>query len=189
MSGGARVLIATLVAIAASASLSAQSLGQIAKQEEARRAAATKPARSFTNDDLGPQAIASPAATRPAEACYQSASTGRCVTADEMIAASNAKINAEVIQRKEAVYRSSAGHIRSLLAKLQEEARVLTASAANENKTPVERRSAANVLALKQRSIAEQERRWHKLVEDAAREQVPREWYEPAPTLSTRTPQ
>lgn len=190
MSRGARVLIAALVAIAASASASAQSpsLGQVAKQEEARRASAKKAARSFSNDDLGPGPIVSPAAsTKPAEACYQSASTGECVTADEMIVASNAKMNAEVTQRKEAVWRGAAGHIRSLLAKLQDEAGVLAASAASENKTPAERRSAANLLTMKQRSIAEQERRWYKLVDDADREQIPREWYEPAPRLSTRT--
>lgn len=182
-------MIATAVAIAMSGSASGQSLGQIAKQEEARRAAAKKPARSFTNDDLGPQAIVSPAATKPTEACYRSASTGECVSADEMIAASNAKLNAEVTQRKEAVWRGASGHIKSLLAKLQDEARVLAASAANEHKTPVERRSAASLLLVKQRSIEDQERRWHKLVDDAAREQIPREWYEPAPTLSTRSPQ
>ena len=194
MSRSARVLIAALVAIAASASASAQSqsLGQVAKQEEARRASAKKAAKSFSNDDLGPGAIVSPPAAGgapAAEACYRSASTGDCLTADQMIAASNAKINHEVTVRKESVWRSSASHIRSLLAKLQDEARVLAVAVADEDRSPAERRSAANMLALKQRSIADQERRWEKLVADAAREQIPREWYEPAPTLSTRTPQ
>lgn len=162
MSGAARVLIATLVAIAASASTSAQSLGQIAKQEEARRAATKKAARSFSNDDLGPQAIASPR-TANAAACYQSISTGGCVTADAIIAASNAKLHGEVTRRQEAAWRDRADKIRAELA---------TARGSNN-----------------QRFIADVERRWVKLETTAEAEQVPRQWLEPIPTLSTRTPQ
>ena len=189
MTSAARILVTAGVAMVVSAAASAQSLGHIAKQEEARRATAKTPSKSFTNDDLGPQAIVSPPGTAPVAECYVSMSTGACVTADEMIKASNAKINIEVTQRKETVWRTTAGNIKSLLAKLQDEARILAASAANESRSPAERKSAGNLLTLKQRSIAEQERRWHKLAEEAAREQIPRQWYEPAPTLSTRTPQ
>ena len=163
MSGAARVLIATLVAIAASASTSAQSLGQLAKQEEARRAATKKPARSFSNDDLGPQAIASPRAASAPAACYQSISTGGCVTADAIIAASNAKLEGEVTRRQEAAWRGRADKIRAELA---------TARGSNNP-----------------RLVADVERRWAKLETTAEADQVPRQWLEPIPTLSTRTPQ
>lgn len=163
MSRAAAVLIATLVAIAASASLSAQSLGQLAKQEEARRATAQKPARSFSNDDLGPQAIVSPTPVGAPAACYQSVSTGGCVSADAIIAASTAKIDAEVTRRKEANWRGMADRLRADLEKARASKR--------------------------DRLIADQERRWARLEAEAEAEQVPRQWLEPVPTLSTRTPQ
>jgi hypothetical protein len=71
MSGGApvsvvRLLSAIGVAVAMTAAVSAQSLGDLAKKEEARRQAIKKPSKVLTNDSL--RSVPTPSAAPPAAA-------------------------------------------------------------------------------------------------------------------------
>jgi hypothetical protein len=189
----ARVMIATAVAIVASGSAYAQSLGDLARQEEARRAAVKTPAKARSNTDLPSHAIAMPPGpsgpSSPGAACYMSIGTGGCVTADEMIARSNAKIDGEIAKRREESWRRQADDIRGQLAKVQDEARDLATIVSNTRLSSEERASAARMLAQVQRTVVDKERRWAKFEEQAAAEQIPQKWLEPIPTISTRTRQ
>jgi hypothetical protein len=63
-----RVLMLTAAAVAAPVLLSAQSLGELAKQEEARRKAIKTPGKVYTNDTIRSEPAPAQAATQPATA-------------------------------------------------------------------------------------------------------------------------
>jgi hypothetical protein len=84
-----RLLIATVVlaqVLCASAGAGAQSLGEIAKQEEARRKTIKKPSKVYTNDSLRPEPAATaptvPATPAPAPSSAQPAPAGAAADND-----------------------------------------------------------------------------------------------------------
>lgn len=168
----------------------AQSLGALARQEEARRGAVTtKATRTLSNADLRPQDVASPAPAAES-ACFMSISQGRCVTADEIVAASNAGV---VVNRQnttlEQSWRLEAASIRTRLAGAQQTVATFEAIAADESKPPSDRKTAERSLVAARQALAGYARQWEKFETAAGGMRLPRAWIEPIPAFSTRTPQ
>ena len=85
----------------------AQSLGEVSRQEEARRVTTKKAVKTLTNSDLGPDAITQSAGAAPAEAsCYMSKSLGRCVGVEELVAKSVAGVQTAQNAPFELTYRA-----------------------------------------------------------------------------------
>lgn len=186
---GRAVATAAVAFAAIAAPVSAQSLGDLARKEESRRATSSS-VKSFSNADLKPSEIITPAAPgEPAPAasdCYMSKSLGKCVTADEMIANTSNNIATKEQAKQEPTWRQDAEHIRSQLARAQEELQLMTTAANDAVRSAGERAVAAKLAAQKQRIVEDLERQWDKFEKSAANDRVPRAWIEPIPTLTTR---
>ncbi len=130
------------VVIAAALPADAQSLGDVARQEEARRASTAKAVKTLSNADLSPSEIAQPAGAAPAESCYMSNSQGRCVSAEELVSISNAGVATRANAPFEPNWRREAQSIRSQLGKAQSGVVVLEAAVADEGRSPGERKAA-----------------------------------------------
>jgi hypothetical protein len=163
----------------------AQSLGEVARQEEARRATMQKPAIVLSNSDLHPGEILQPAANPPAESCYMSISKGRCVTAEEMVSNSIAGRRTKENAPFETTWRQDAESIRSQIQRTQRSITTLEAVVADEERSPNDRKSAGLALQGARQALAGFERQWAKLERAAASQHVPRAWLEPIPTLAT----
>jgi len=181
---------AAVAVLLTAAPAAAQSLGDLARQEEARRASAQKAVKMLSNVDLDPAAIVAPAGTAPVEAsCYISKSKGQCVSAEEMVsnsvAGSLTRENAPYEER----FRRDAESIRTQIEKTQASIATLEAVVADEGRSPSDRKGAEKALAGARQSLAGVERQWEKLEKAADNQRVPRKWIEPIPTLTTKTPQ
>jgi hypothetical protein len=184
---GRRILNAAIVVALTAAPAAAQSLGELSRQEEARRAEAKKAVKTLTNADLGPGGVAAPAAAAaaPAEStCYMSRSKGVCVSAEEMLAASVAgastKENAPLEQR----YRSEAEAIRSQIEKTHATIATLEGVIADDTRSVTERKSADKALASARQNLAGLERNWAKLETAVNNQHFPHKWIEPVPALT-----
>jgi hypothetical protein len=181
--------VCTAVLIAAAQPAFAQSLGDVARQEEARRASVAKAVKTLSNADLSPSEIAQPAGTTPEESCYVSRSKGRCVSAEELVAVSNAGVITRANAPFEPNWRSEAQSIRSQLEAARHGVTVLEGTVADVERSPGERKAAEKALAAARLAVANFERQWEKLERTAMNQHIPREWIEPVPALSTRNPQ
>lgn len=187
------VVAAICIGMATALPVSAQSLGDIARQEAARRDAAKPATKAFTNADLTvdplsvPASGADPGAAEPGG--YMSISAGRYVTAAEIILNSAANHVTPEQALREPDWRQQAQAVRGQLVKAQQEAAAMAATAADESRSPGERAVATRLLAQRQVVVADLERRWLKIEEQAEKIRIPREWLDPRPTLSTKTPQ
>ena len=153
---------ALIVACSAAAPVRARSLGDVARQEEARRATAKKATKSFSNADLKPSEIAPPSGGAPAgESCYMSISKNRCVSAEELLASTSENIAGAERAKQEPNWRRQAATIRDRLNKAQQEVDTLSSNASDQARSPGER---------------------------GAAQRVPREWLDPRPILSPRMP-
>ena len=177
---------ALLLLLVASAPVHSQSLGDLARQEEARRGTAQKAARSFSDADLGPR-VAS-AAEAP-HSCYVSMSEGKCLDAEAIIANSQANIAGPEAKKQEPMVRQEAAAIRAELARVQRELGELAATAADARLPEARRSAAADTLAKRQSILEHMKQRWSKLEKYVAQHRVPREWIEPVPDLVSRNPQ
>ena len=188
----ARRAVAAAICLATALPAAAQSLADVARQEAARRDSVAQPAKAFTNADLkvGPLAshVSAPAA-REAEQGYMSISAGRYVTAEELIANSNANIPTGDKILQESNWRGQAESLRGQLVKLQQDVAALAATADDESRPASERAVADRLVAQKQVVIEDLERRWLKLETQAEIQRIPKAWLDPRPTLSTQTPQ
>jgi hypothetical protein len=172
----------------------AQSLGDLARQEEARRATTTKKAvKSFSNADLAPSEIASPApavSTAVATPCDPGVSKDKCPApedpAAEPVAAGE---DPAMPPQVEADWRRNAEDIRKRLVKARADFDAVSASAGDESRIPGDRAAAERVAAQHQRFIERLERQWQRFEKQAQELDVPTAWIEPRPILSTRTPQ
>ncbi|MDP2389074.1 MAG: hypothetical protein Q8N52_02005, partial [Acidobacteriota bacterium] len=81
--------VGAAVVIAVALPAYSQSLGEVARQEEARRASAAKAVKTWSNADLGPSEITPPPGAAAVESCYVSKSKGRCVSPEELVSISN----------------------------------------------------------------------------------------------------
>ena len=169
----------------------AQSLGDLARQEEARRAAVTQAATKLSNANLRPQDIRDPSSAPASESsCYMSISKGRCVSAEEMLAQSNAVVvNANAPREQE--WRQEAAALRSVIEATQEEIRNLERRLASDRIRPgSETRADEKSLLRSREELVRLERKWARFETAAGVERIPRAWIEPIPALSKyQTPQ
>ncbi len=179
------------------APLSAQSLGDLARQEEARRATAKKSVKSFSNADLAPSEIAPITAAAPAmpgEAvvpCDPGVSKDKCAAPEEAGAKPEpaGEPPAQSAAEQEAAWRRNADEIRRQLAKARTEYDLVAARAADPARPPGERATAERLAALQQDVIDGIEGRWERLENQVRELKLPSAWLNPRPTLSIRIPQ
>ena len=166
-----------------------QSLGDIARQEEARRASVKASVKTLSNADLKPSEIVAPSAGAPAESCYMSISQGRCVSPEELVSSSNAVIAAMAIAPSEENWRQNAQSIRSQLENARRRIASIEAALANEVRSPGEREVTQKTLLTVRQSAVDIEQRWEDFEKSAVKLHIPQSWIEPIPTLTTRNPQ
>ncbi len=181
--------VGLVVVMAAVVPAEAQSLGDVARQEEARRASAAKAVKTLSNADLNPSAIAVPDAPAPASSCYMSKSRGRCVSAEELVSVSNAGVVTKANEPFESNWRREAQSIRAQLEKAQNGAAVLKQVLADAGRSPGEKLAAEKALAAARQAVINFEGRWETLERTAANQHIPRIWLEPVPAISTRNPE
>ena len=187
---GRRIFSAAIAAALATAPVVAQSLGDLARQEEARRALAQKAAKTLSNADLDPSAIVSQSNAAPAEpSCYMSKSTGRCVTATEMLATSVAGVVTDENAPFEQKWRNDAAEIRSQIEKTQHSISALEAAVKDDERSVSDRKALEKTLADTRQALARVERQWEVLEMSASNQHIPRKWIEPIPTLTKNQPQ
>ena len=187
---GGRIFNAAIAVLLSAAPVAAQSLGDIARQEEARRASVQKAAKTLSNSDLDPSAIVGPTGATPAESsCYMSKSKGQCVSAEELVGTSVAGVVTKANAPFEQNWRSDAESIRSQLEKTQDAIATLEAVVEDEGRAASDRKAAAKALADARQIVARLERQWEKLEKEAADQHIPRKWLEPIPTLTKNRPQ
>lgn len=190
MTFGRGVFSAAIAVSLTAAPAAAQSLGDVARQEEARRASVQKAAKTLSNDDLDPSAIVAPAGATPAESsCYMSKSKGECVSADEMVGTSVAGVITKENAPFEQDWRHDAEELRSQIEKTQGSIATLEAVVADERRSASDRKAADKALADGRKAIVILERQWEKLEKAAANQRIPRKWLEPIPTLTKNQPQ
>jgi len=186
---GRRLFNAAVMVLVTAMPAAAQSLADIARQEEVRRASAQKAVRTLSNADLDPSAIVSHAAEVPGEpSCYMSKSTGRCVTAGEMVTTSVDGVVTKENAPLEPTWRRDAEEIRSQIEGTHKSMATLEAVIADGRRSPGDRKAAEKTLAGTRQALASLERRWEKLEREAANQHIPRVWIEPIPALTKNQP-
>ena len=187
---GRRIVSAAIAAALAAAPMAAQSLGDIARQEEARRASAQKAVKTLSNADLDRSAIVHQSGAGPAEpTCYMSKSKGRCVSAEEMLVTSVAGVVTAENAPFEQKWRNDAAEIRSQIEKTQHSIATLEAAAADQGRSVSDRKALEKTLAATREALGRFERQWEVLATTAGNEHIPRKWIEPIPTLTKNQPQ
>jgi len=183
---GRRLFNAAICVSLMAAPAGAQSLGDVARQEEARRAAAKKAVKTLSNADLGPGAIAQPAGAAPDEpSCYVSKIKGTCVSPEEMVSASAAGVLTKQNAPLEQTYRAEAQSIRSQIEKIHDSIATLEGVAADQGRLASDRKGAETALVAARRTLAGLERNWEKLERSVGNEHLPHKWIEPVPSLTT----
>jgi hypothetical protein len=166
-----------------------QSLGDIARQEEARRSSAKASVKTLSNADLKPSEVVTPSAAAPAESCYRSISLARCVSPEELVSISNAGIAAKAIAPSEENWRQNAHAIRTQLETARRRIASLEGALANEQRSPGEREVTQKTLLTVRQLAADIEQRWEDFEKSAVKLHIPQAWIEPIPTLTTRNSQ
>lgn len=185
------VLAAICICLATAPPVWGQSLADVARREASRREAAKPATKAYSNadlkvDPLTPAAVADAGGAEPGG--YMSISAGRYVSGAEIIRNSAANhVTAEKALR-EPDWRQQAEALRGQLVKAQREVAAMTETADDESRSAGERAVAARLLAQRQVVVAGLERRWLKIEEQAETTRIPREWLDPRPALSTKTP-
>ena len=183
---GRRLFNAALCVALIASPAAAQSLGDLSRQEEARRAGARRAVRTLSNADLAPGAIAQSAGATPAQAsCYVSISKGTCVSAEEIASASAAGVLTKQNAPMEQTYRAEAESIRSQIEKTQNAISTLEPVVADQGRSASDRKGAETALLAARRTLAGAERNWEKLERAVGNERLPHKWIEPVPTLTT----
>jgi hypothetical protein len=174
MSAGRTVCI-VLAAAAIAAPAYAQTLADVARKEEARRASVKAPAKAYSNADLkrDPRDEPPPTAAPEVPAGFISKTTGKEATPEEIAANSKVATEKEGAQADEALWRRRADVMRGELESAQAAVNTL-AGAANPNATAqkdaLDKATAALDLAQK---------RWDRFETQAAVAKVPKAWLEP----------
>ena len=179
-----RIACTVLAAAAIAAPAYAQTLADVARKEEARRAAVKAPSKVYSNANLkaGEVSLTSLAADEE-EPCYMSASLNKCVSADEMLAITSKNVANAELKKKEPTFRSAAQALRERIDKAQAEVATMSATAVDQKRSAAERAVAKQRIADRQTDLASLEKQWLKLEKDAEKMAVPREWLEPIPKL------
>lgn len=182
---GLRIVNVAIAVSLTAAPAAAQSLGDLARQQEARNADAKKAVKMLSNADLDPSAIVAPAGASPAESsCYMSKSKGRCVSAEEMVSNSVAGSLTRETAPYEQTFRREAASLRTQIEKTQALIATLETVVADAGRSASDKKAADKTLFGTQQALAGLERQWEKLERAAANQQVPRRWLEPIPTFT-----
>lgn len=169
------------VMVAAAPMAGAQSLADVARQTEVHRGSAATSSKKYTNADLEPVPSTAPApAAAPATAApggYLSASTGRLVSADEIVARSQAIIAQNMQNMGEEYWRGRAATLRDELQRARDKVDLLTT--APPPRTEGLRQAAARELQRALKTLANVEQRWQTLEASAGFAGVPPAWLAP----------
>lgn len=162
----------------------AQSLGDVARAEEARRAGAAKATKSFSNADLGPGAVRdntpAPAAVAT-ESCYMSIKLGRCVSPEEMLANSAETVKVVEDAPREGPIRAEANAVRDELTRLDAQISQLQAQESDASLPAARRQAATETIAMRRLSLEGFQRRWARLEKQVKEHKLPHAWIEPVP--------
>ena len=186
-----RIASAVAALLIAGGSSSAQSLGDVARQEEARRAAGTKSVKTLTNANLDPSAIAPPSGAPAAgvSSCYMSIRLARCVSPDEMVANSVAANLAKQNAPLEPKWRDDAHQIRSQIEWTQRSIGILEGVVADQGRSASDRQAAEQALRSARLELDGFGQQWRRLENRAKSYDIPHAWLEPIPVLSSRAQQ
>ena len=163
---------------------SAQSLGDLARQEEARRVSAKKAVKTLSNSDLGAGAIEQ-RAERGEPSCYMSKSEGGCVSGEQLVANSIAGAVTQQNAPLEQLFRAEAESIRSQIQQTLDAITTFESVIINRTRSAGDRTAAEASLARARQRLASLERNWEKLTKALANQGLPHKWIEPLPTLTT----
>lgn len=170
--------------IAAASVASAQSsptIGEVAQQNAERQRTAKAATKVYTNADLKPvpgvSTSIAPPADVPVAGGYVSKSSGKAVSAEEIIANSREKLSRDNANMGESYWRRQAAGVRSELEHARQE--VETLSTAPRPQSVAMQRIAARELEKWQRVLADLEQRWERLEDSAHYANVPKAWLEP----------
>ena len=163
-----------------------QSLGELARQEEARRAATPKAKKSYSNADLGADAIvadAAPAAKPAVPGCYDSKTEKACVSGEEVVANSSAAAAKPPVADapKEENYRSQAAAVRDELTRIQPEIEALAAQSVDAKLSADKRQLVTEQLNDKRVTLQRLQNRWARLEKQVKDLKIPHDWIEPVP--------
>ena len=186
-----RVLQLSIGALmAATVVADAQSLGELARQEEARRAT-ERTSKVYTNSDLKPDPSATAAGSENAAPAgmYFSISEDRYVTSEEMVTLSRRKVAHDDQMQYEPPFRRAASQLRSRIMNARKEVDALQGTAGDESRSAAERTIASRLLEQRRTILADLEKQWVKLEQNVEAAGMPRSWIEPAPPLSASTGQ
>jgi hypothetical protein len=164
---------------AAAQQQSMPSLAELARQVEAAKPTVKKAKKSYTNASLGAEPrAAAPAAEPPAG--YVSATTGKAVTADEMVKLSEEKVDStNGHAMPEEHWRQRADSIRSQVAKGKEGIAQLQ-KAGSQPSAKIQALNDHEIEKLQQ-MIDGAMKRWALLEESARVARIPMAWIEPTP--------
>lgn len=178
-----RLLNAAILLVLTAAITNAQSLGDLARQEEARRVSAKKAAKTLSNSDLGAGAIAAPS-ERDELSCYVSRSEGACVSAEQLVANSIAGALTKQNAPLERLFRDEAESTRSQIEQTLDAMATLGSVIVDRTRSAGDRTAAETSLARARQRLASLERNWEKLAKALANQGLPQKWIEPAPPLT-----
>lgn len=156
------------------------SLGDLARAEEARRAAASKPKKSYTNSNLNPAPVDVPSGdeAKKEEGCYESVSQQKCVPAEQVVETSLTNPKPGENAPKEEVIRQEAQSIRDELNRLEHEIKAATVLVTSANK----REQATQQLNMLRPQMERTQKRWARLEKTVKDLRLPMAWLEPLPT-------
>jgi hypothetical protein len=164
----------------------AQTLADVARQEEARRAVAPKGSRVYSNGSLMPGEVREQSVLDDTGSCYMSITQNECVTAEQMLENSRSRMTVVENAPKESVIRQQAGALRGELARIQREIDTLKVQAGDERRSATQRQQAENTLADRIPSLAHAQRRWARLEKTIDEHKFPHAWIEPIPPNASR---
>jgi hypothetical protein len=181
--------IGVVLTLSVSASVAAQQPGQptiaeLARQTEASKASVKKAKKRYTNADLSRDMRGEPTPTAAAEpaAGYVSASLGKPISAEEMVARSEEKAALQSgATQPEEHWRQRAESLRVQIAKLQARITALNKPSPTANAGTIARRD-AELVKINQ-GLSGLQKQWATLEESARVANIKLEWLEPRPVF------
>ena len=176
------LVLTTSAGTAAQQSQAVISLGEVARQAEAAKPSVKKAKKIYTNADLGAQAQREAAEAPPATG-FMSGALGKPVTAEEMVARSQEKIDgATRAAQPEEHWRQRAEPLRVQIAKLQSRLASLMKPNEARSANPAAQARQDAEIAKVQAGLDGLNRQWTALEESAREARIPSEWLDPRPT-------
>lgn len=158
------------------------SLGEVARQAEAAKPSVKKAKKTYTNADLGAEAQRQAAEAPPATG-FMSGGLGKPVSAEEMVARSQEKIDgATRAAQPEEHWRQRAEALRIQIAKLQSRLPALMKPNEARSANPAAQARQDDEIAKVQAGLDGLNRQWAGLEESAREARIPSEWLDPRPT-------